>query len=227
MTNYSASPQTNPPRDGRANVVIRLLLLICLILLTIIAGGILTMLWRGQQSSGFQKIVPPSQRPAANLPAQTTPSQPTPPQSKAVVPGASNQVQIYFTADGLKLKPQIIELPRPMSPYERLHFVLDELLRGPMSNGLKSTLPEGTELRAAFIRDDTATINLSGAILAKPLGGVMAETLCVNAIAQTVIRNIDTVKNVRILVDDQTPAVLWDQLDLTGPITPDDSLIEK
>jgi len=137
-----------------------------------------------------------------------------------------NQVRVFFTPDGLKLQPQVMDLPRTMNAHERLRFVLEELLRGPTANQLRPTVPEGTQLRGAFIGNGTVVVDLSSAV-SQPLGGPMAEILCVYSIVNTAIANTEGAQSVRILVEGQSPAVLWDQVDLAEPLVADFSLIGR
>ena len=141
-------------------------------------------------------------------------------------PVEENQVRVFFTPDGVKLQAQVIDLPQAMSTHERLRFAMEELLRGPTGGKLKSAVPEGVQLRAAFIRDDTAVVDLSAAAT-RSLGGPMAEALCAYAVVNTAALNLAGVKAARILIDGQAVAVLWEQVDLTGPLAPDLSLIQR
>jgi spore germination protein GerM len=87
-------------------------------------------------------------------------------------------------------------------------------------------VPEGTQLRGAFIRDGTVVVDLSSAV-SQPLGGPMAEILCVYSIVNTAIANTEGAQSVRILVEGQSPPVLWDLVDLAEPLVADFSLIGR
>jgi len=138
-----------------------------------------------------------------------------------------DEFRIFFTSDGLKLDPQI---RRPegrtiSEPHQRLRFVLHELLLGPPGDALRSPVPANTELRGAFILKDTAVVDLSGEIVKHPQGGPMAELLCAYAIVNTVVENVEGIAEVRILIDGESVPVLWDQVDLSGPLAEDVSLV--
>lgn len=135
------------------------------------------------------------------------------------------EIRIFFTTDGLQLEPQVRQMSEYLEPYQRLHRVLKELLMGPPSDFSHSPVPYGTRLRAAYIREETAVVDLSEEILGRPDGGPMAELLCVYAIVNTVIENVPSVKKVQLLVEGRSAPVLWDQVDLTAPLGADVSLI--
>lgn len=134
------------------------------------------------------------------------------------------EVRIYFTPDGLKLQAQIIQLSQNLEPYKRLRFVLNELLHGPQGGLLQPPIPAQTRLRAAYLAQDTAVVDVSDDILSGRLGGPMAEWLCVSAIVNTVVDNVEGVRKVRLMVNGQTVTTLWGDVDLTTPLLPDSTL---
>ncbi|NQU42171.1 GerMN domain-containing protein [bacterium] len=134
------------------------------------------------------------------------------------------QVRVFFTADGVRLRPQMLVLGEILEPHQRLSVVLRELLNGPASEYLVSTLPDGVELRGSYIWEKIAVVDFSSE-LRERRGGPMAELLCVYAIVNTVLENVDGVEAVRILVEGEPVPVLWDQVDLTAALNEDVSLI--
>jgi hypothetical protein len=138
-----------------------------------------------------------------------------------------NLLRIYFTTDGQKLQPQIYNLSQPLDTHERLIDVLKKLLEGPLSPTYHPVVPPGTKLRGAYIVGDLAVVDLGGPALAHRLGGPMAELLCVYSIVNTVVENVGPVHRVRILVDGQPAAVLWDLTDISQPFSANLSLVEN
>jgi len=147
-------------------------------------------------------------------------------QAAGVAPPGEREVRVFFTADGLRLRPQTISLSTPLSDPDRLRFALEELLRGPTSDLFRSPAPNGTELRGAYLVNDMAVVDVTGVVRSRRMGGPMAEILCVYAIVNTVMENIPSVRTVRILVDGQAAPILWDQVDLSAPFAADASLVE-
>jgi hypothetical protein len=155
-------------------------------------------------------------RPTSLLDGRTLPARPS---------ASRNQVRIFFTTDGRSLEPQVMHLPRSLTPQEKLRFVLEELLRGPSTDYFLSPIPAGTTLRGAYIKERTAIVDLDGAVRDRPIGGVMSEWLCVGAIVDTVLENVDAVDNVRFLINGQSVDTLWGDIDMTGAFAADVSLI--
>lgn len=137
-----------------------------------------------------------------------------------------NLLRIYFTTDGQKLQPQIYTLTQPLDTHDRLVDVLKKLLEGPLSPTYHAVVPPDTKLRGAYIVGDLAVVDLGGQALAHRLGGPMAELLCVYSIVNTVVENVGPVHRVRILVEGQPAAVLWDLVDISQPLSVNLSLVE-
>ncbi|HBF35206.1 TPA: hypothetical protein DDW35_11665 [Candidatus Sumerlaeota bacterium] len=177
-------------------------------------------------------IMPPSSRqentastvllaePATSLGAQAK----KPQQTKSANPVQKNKVRIYFTPDGIKLQAQEMD-PPTMEPYRRLHWVLDELLRGPQGGSLQSPLPKNVKLRAAYLMQNTAVVDLSDEMYSERLGGTMTECLCIAAIVNTVVDNVDGVRNVRLMINGQAAQTLWGDVDISTPLASDPSLV--
>jgi len=141
--------------------------------------------------------------------------------------GEARSINVFFTTDGVTLTPEVTTLPRDLPPHDLLIFALERLLEGPVARSLASAVPFGTSLRAAFLMGDVAVVDLQGNLLSRPTGGPTAEILCAYAVVDTVTANLPTVRSVQILVDGRPVPFLWDQLDLSEPLLPDDSLIQR
>ncbi|HHY42462.1 MAG TPA: GerMN domain-containing protein [Thermoanaerobacterales bacterium] len=77
-------------------------------------------------------------------------------------------------------------------------LAVEELLKGPETNGLKSTIPEGTKLLNLNVKDKIATVNLSEDFTGFP--GTMAESLAIISIVNT-LTDLEGIEQVQILVD--------------------------
>jgi spore germination protein GerM len=136
----------------------------------------------------------------------------------------SRIVRLYFTRDGQTLTAEEILVPEDnASNAEALSDIMEKLLAGPLGEGLQTSIPDGTKLRAVYIRGRTATIDLSeNARLA--LGGTHAEWLSVQSIALTITESLPSIESVRILIEGEPVDVLWRTIDITAPIYADRSL---
>ena len=151
---------------------------------------------------------------------------------RATVPPAASQgeprsLDLFFSADGVTLTPEVTTLSRDLPPHDLLVFVLQRLLEGPVAQTLVSAIPSGTTLRAAYLMDDIAVVDLEGNLLSRPTGGPTAEILCAYAVVNTVTANLPAIRSVQILVDGRAVPFLWDQLDLSAPLLPDESFIKR
>jgi hypothetical protein len=140
----------------------------------------------------------------------------------------ARQIRLYFTSDGARLQAQAVDLePGLERDHQKLRFVVEKLLEGPDSGMWRSPIPTETKLRACYIVKETAVLDFSEELVLRPQGGAMAELLCVYAIVNTVLENIDSVKRARILVEGKSVPVLWDQLDLSAEFAMDVSLVRR
>ena len=76
---------------------------------------------------------------------------------------------------------------------------VEELLKGPKTEGLKSTIPDNTKLLNIKVKDKVATVNLSGDF--SGFSGMMAESLAVISIVNT-LTDLEGIEKAHILVDD-------------------------
>lgn len=77
-------------------------------------------------------------------------------------------------------------------------LAVEELLKGPETDDLKSTIPEGTKLLKLDVKDKIATVNLSKDFSGFP--GTMAESFAVISIVNT-LTDLEGIEQVQILVD--------------------------
>lgn len=77
-------------------------------------------------------------------------------------------------------------------------LAVEELLKGPRTEGLKSTIPQDTKLLNVGVKDKIATVNLSNDFTGFP--GMMAESLAVISVVNT-LTNLEGIEKAQILVD--------------------------
>ncbi len=77
-------------------------------------------------------------------------------------------------------------------------LAVGELLKGPKTEGLKSSIPTGTKLLNVEVKDKIATVNLSKDFSGFP--GMMAESLAVISIVNT-LTDLKEIQKTHILVD--------------------------
>lgn len=99
-----------------------------------------------------------------------------------------------------------------------------ELCRGPQSQSLAATLPDGTRLLDINIKDGLCTVNFSRELVAKHSGGSGAENATVYSIVNT-LTQFSSINQVQILVEGQVVDSIAGHLDVSVPITRDDEII--
>jgi germination protein M len=108
------------------------------------------------------------------------------------------EITLYYANEGnseVLTEKRTVTIPRDKSLPQ---VALEELLKGPETDGLKSTIPDGTKLLELDIKDKIATVNLSGDFTGFP--GTMAESMAIISIVNT-LTDLDGIEQVRILVE--------------------------
>jgi len=102
--------------------------------------------------------------------------------------------------------------------------IIDALIRGP-SSGLVRTIPATTELRAIYIDDKTAYVDLTREVAASYPGGILSELMTIYSIVNTLVLNVDGVDQVKILIAGQEAETLSGHIDIRFPLNADMLLI--
>jgi spore germination protein GerM len=103
--------------------------------------------------------------------------------------------------------------------------LLKRFLDGPPGPGQSLAFPERSGLKAAFLVDGLAVVDLTGPV--RTGGGASTETARVYGIVQTLHANFPEVKSVRLLVDGQEVDTLLGHLDLSRPLVPEPRLLAR
>ncbi len=102
--------------------------------------------------------------------------------------------------------------------------IIDALIRGPFS-GLVPTIPPATEIRAIYVDDKTAYVDLTREIAVSHPGGVFSELMTIYSIVNTLVLNVDGVDQVKILIAGQETETLSGHIDIQSPLNADMLLI--
>ena len=102
--------------------------------------------------------------------------------------------------------------------------IIEALISGPMS-ALVRTIPSATTLRAIFVDDKTAYVDLSREVAASHPGGIVSELMTVYSIVDTLVLNVDAVDKVKILIAGQDAETLSGHIDIRFPLNADILLI--
>jgi germination protein M len=107
--------------------------------------------------------------------------------------------------------------------------IVQELIKGPMAEGLEPTMPEGLtekDILDAKINGDTAIVNFSSNLKTRHKGGSAGETLTVYSIVNS-ITELPNIKRVQILIDGKVQDTLAGHMALDEPIMRNPNLIKE
>jgi len=105
-------------------------------------------------------------------------------------------------------------------------LMLAELLKGPESEELSPTIPEGTKLLSLEVADKIATVNFSREIQTNHPGGSAGETMTVYSIVNT-LTQLEDIDAVQFLVEGEKEEAIWGHLYTLEPIEPNQELIQN
>ncbi len=87
---------------------------------------------------------------------------------------------------------------------DQCYDTIQELIKGPESIKLISTIPKETKLNSLFITPDgTAFVDFSKEIIAEQSGGTEQELIAIYSIVNTLILNFPSIKKVQILINER------------------------
>jgi hypothetical protein len=128
------------------------------------------------------------------------------------------------SSDGTSLAQVQREVPLAADPVAQGRQILLALLQ-PAPAPYVSLIPAGTMLRAFYIADGDAFVDLSVEASSAHPGGSFTELLTVQAIVQTVTSNLRSARRVQILIDGNEVDTLAGHVDLRRPLAADPSVI--
>jgi len=131
---------------------------------------------------------------------------------------APNRVRLFFTADGVLLSSEMHEIGRRTSTYDRAFVILQALLRGPRSGGLRTAIPPDVKVRSLCLAERSATVDFSAELRDGLRRGPSAEALCVYSIVNSLLLNCSDLKTVTLLIEGRPVETLLGYLDLSAPL---------
>ena len=128
-------------------------------------------------------------------------------------------VHLYFgSADGPYLISETRIIGNPDDPVQMARAILEALVNGPRTN-LTRTIPAAAQVRAIFIAtDNICVVDFDTAIRDNHPGGCRGEMLTVYSIVNSLIINIPSIKQVKLLIDGSDIDTLAGHLNMQNPI---------
>jgi spore germination protein GerM len=137
---------------------------------------------------------------------------------------------LHDTQDDVLLAPRTVPLivKGAAAPWRMARTALTALENFPRTDGAdRSPVPEGGKILGVHIAPDgLATVNLSQSYQDNFNGGAREEQMAIYALVNTV-GHMPTVKGVEFQVEGKRIDEFAGHIDLTDPLTPDDSSVEK
>jgi spore germination protein GerM len=128
------------------------------------------------------------------------------------------QATLYYASeDGSELVPVSRPVLYGATPLEQARRIVEAAV-APPPEGQVSAIPPGTTVRALFLADGRAYVDLGGPIASGQSGGSLNEALAVYAIVNAVTVNLPDIRAVQILVDGRQVDTLAGHLDLRYPL---------
>jgi hypothetical protein len=135
------------------------------------------------------------------------------------------RVLYYPSGENALLQEFAVSMPASGETDLDMCALLRRYLEGPPGPGQFLAFPEQARLRAAFLVDGQAVVDLTGPV--RTGGGTSTEAARVYGIVQTLHANTPEIKSVRILVDGQEVETLLGHLDLSRPLVPEPRLLAR
>lgn len=139
------------------------------------------------------------------------------------VTGEMIEVNLYFSDSQAMY---LVSEKRKMPPTTSLaKQVVVELIKGPASSDLYSTIPEGTRVNEVYIADDIVYVDLSEEVFKNHPGGSSGELMTVYSIVNS-LTEISPIKGVQILVEGNERNSLVGHVDISMPLLRDEDWIK-
>lgn len=136
----------------------------------------------------------------------------------------SNRVKLFFASPEGLLAPEIRELPRADSTYDRVRQIVEALLQGPRSRRVRSQFPRKADLLGLYLTTGTVVLDLSSD-WQSGMDGVVAELLRVYGLVNSILLNCPELQAVVILVEGRPVETLGGYVDVASPLVENLALI--
>lgn len=139
------------------------------------------------------------------------------------VPGEMIEINLYFSdSQAMYLVSEKRKIPQTTSLAKQ---VVVELIKGPTSSDLYSTIPEGARVNEVYIADDIVYVDLSEEVFKNHSGGSSGELMTVYSIVNS-LTEISPIKGVQILVEGNERNSLVGHVDISMPLLRDEDWIK-
>ncbi len=124
------------------------------------------------------------------------------------------EIHLYFgdlQGRFLRAEQQVVDRPADDNLFGR--YLVQALIKGPQNGGSR-TLPEGARLRSFFVANATAYVDFESKAFEAHPGGVDAELLTIYSIVNTLVVNVEAIRDVKFLIGGHPAATMAGHLDI-------------
>jgi spore germination protein GerM len=149
------------------------------------------------------------------------PQAPAPTEAAASPAEAERKIKarlFYVSDDGRSLTSVEREVPYGADSGAQAKAILEAQM-APAAEPLLSAVPSGTRLRAVFVANGEAYVDVTGDVISALPGGSLNELLTVYTLVGALTANLPAVNAVQILVDGKEVDTLTGHVDLRQPLT--------
>jgi spore germination protein GerM len=131
-------------------------------------------------------------------------------------------VHLYFAdSNGRFLTAEQRVVDEPSDPAAAARGLIEALIQGPQQPGTR-TLPRDAALRSLFVTGDgVAYVDFKAGSFDHHPGGIETELISIYSIVNTLVLNLDQIRNVKFLVGGQEAATLAGHVDVSHPFKAD------
>ena len=133
-------------------------------------------------------------------------------------------VKVYFGAKDAEHVEA--ELHNVKKDAELMKRTMELLIAGPRSANLWPVLPAATQVKSVIVKDQTAYVDFSEALVKQRWGGSSREILAVAAIVNT-LTEFPEVERVQILLEGGKMTTLFGHMDLSEPLSRSPAMIRN
>lgn len=149
------------------------------------------------------------------------------PQPRVQPESVEMKLQIYYVAGGRMLGATERLLRQTVGSTERLHLIARELQEPPGSGLYASPFPPAGEIRGLYLFEGMVWIDLNEAFRERAQTNPLTERLMIYSIVNSFLLNDTSLEGVRFMIEGQPVKTAWGWLDLSSPLGPDLSLIQR
>jgi hypothetical protein len=148
------------------------------------------------------------------------------PERQIEMPQPEGAVRVYYRGRDDLLAPYVFRLRHELKIRERERVVLTRIFEPPPHPRLEPIIPKGTALRAFYVIDRAAYLDVTREFLNPPERTPEAERLAVYALVNAIVLNSEEIDAVQILVEGRSIRSAWGWMDCSTPLAANLSVIQ-